>query len=472
MSGNSSKRPNFKENVDHMVDRAINIINLDSGIAQAIKACSSVLQVKFPVRFHDRTEVFTGWRAVHSVHKLPAKGGLRFSEDVEQTEIEAMAALMTYKCAIVDIPFGGSKGGLCVNPKKYDRYEMELITRKFAVELAKKGFLSPSTNVPAPDVGTGPREMSWIMDSYKNLFPDDINHLGCVTGKPVQYGGVEGRIESTGIGAQQALREFFRHPKEKKLARIDGDIEGKKVVIQGLGKVGFHVAKALQNEDKAKIIAIAEHDGCLFNTNGLNVENVRAYKEEKGIVKGFPDATYHEDLDAFLAIESDILIPAATQSVITIENADKIKTKLIAEAANGPVTYRADNLLKKKGIIVLPDIYLNAGGVTVSYFEWIKNLSHISYGRMTRRYEENRGQHIMEAIKSTSGKDIPDWISSAILSGTEEREIVFSGLDDTMRTAFQKIVETKESYKVDDYRTAAYIIAVKKLADTLLDIGV
>ena len=318
MSGNSSKRPNFKENVDHMVDRAINIINLDSGIAQAIKACSSVLQVKFPVRFHDRTEVFTGWRAVHSVHKLPAKGGLRFSEDVEQTEIEAMAALMTYKCAIVDIPFGGSKGGLCVNPKKYDRYEMELITRKFAVELAKKGFLSPSTNVPAPDVGTGPREMSWIMDSYKNLFPDDINHLGCVTGKPVQYGGVEGRIESTGIGVQQALREFFRHPKEKKLAGVDGDIEGKKVVIQGLGKVGFHVAKALQNEDKAKIIAIAEHDGCLFNKNGLNVENVRAYKEEKGVVKGFPDATFHEDLDAFLSIESDILIPAATQSVITI----------------------------------------------------------------------------------------------------------------------------------------------------------
>ena len=296
--------------------------------------------------------------------------------------------------------------------------------------------------------------------------------LGCVTGKPVQYGGVEGRIESTGIGVQQALREFFRHPKEKKLAGVDGDIEGKKVVIQGLGKVGFHVAKALQNEDKAKIIAIAEHDGCLFNKNGLNVENVRAYKEEKGVVKGFPDATFHEDLNAFLSIESDILIPAATQSVITIENVDKIKTKLIAEAANGPVTYRADNLLKKKGIIVLPDIYLNAGGVTVSYFEWIKNLSHISYGRMTRRYEENRGRHIMEAIKSTSGKDIPDWISSAILSGTEEREIVFSGLDDTMRTAFKKIVETKASYKADDYRTAAYIIAVKKLADTLLDIGV
>jgi len=463
----------FRQSVDHMVDRAVQIMNLDPNVANAIKACASVLQVTFPVLIKDKIEMFTGWRAVHSIHRLPSKGGIRFATSVDQMEVEALASLMTYKCAIVDVPFGGSKGGLFINPHNYTRDEMQRITRRFARELAEKGFLSPATNVPAPDMGTGQREMAWIADTYKHLNPDDINHIACVTGKPVAHGGIRGRTEATGRGIQYALKEFFRHPAEVKAAGFNGSLAGKTVVIQGLGNVGFHAAKFLSEEDDVKIIAIIEHDGVIVNENGIQVQQAYFHKNETGSIKGFAGTTFSPDGAKGLELECDILIPAALEGVINETNANNIKAKLIAEAANGPVTFEADQILQKKGIAILPDAYMNAGGVIVSYFEWIRNLTHIRFGRLERRFDEARGQHIVSALEAMSNAPVPDWIQKELIRGADEFDLVRSGLDDSMRLAMQEIIETyNREDGIDDYRTAAYVIALSKLSRTYLDVGV
>jgi glutamate dehydrogenase (NAD(P)+) len=463
----------FRQSVDHMVDKAIKVVGLDEGIARAIKGCKAVLKVEFPVEIKGKTQVISGWRAVHSIHRLPAKGGIRYAPVVEQNEVEALAALMTYKCAIVDVPFGGSKGGLRIDPLKYDRGEMEKITRRFARELATHGFLSPATNVPAPDMGTGQREMAWIADTYKHLYPEDINYIACVTGKPVQSGGVRGRIEATGRGVQYALREFFRHPEDVKEAGLAGGLGGKSIIVQGLGNVGYHAAKFLSEEDGARIIAIIERDGAIINSAGLAVDEVRHHLIEKGGVKGFPGAEFVEDGAEALKTECDILIPAAMEGVINETNAPEIKARLIAEAANGPVTFEADQILRERGVVMLPDAFMNAGGVVVSYFEWVRNLSHIRFGRMARRAEEVRGHHIIKALEETTGKAMPEWVLKELCRGADELDLVRSGLDDTMRSAYEQIREVKMSDpKVGDYRTAAYTIAIKKISHSYLDIGV
>src|SRR3990172_5425995 len=213
------KSLSFSQCVNLMADRAFQVLNMDPGVATAIKSCDSIIQVNFPVNIRGRIEVFTGWRATHSTHRLPAKGGIRYATMVDQDEVEALAALMTYKCAIVDVPFGGSKGGLAIDPSRYSREEMQLITRRFARELIEKGFLSPATNVPAPDMGTGEREMAWIADTYKQLHPEDINYSACVTGNPLVRGGVRGRMEATGRGVVYVIREFFRHPRDVSAAK-------------------------------------------------------------------------------------------------------------------------------------------------------------------------------------------------------------------------------------------------------------
>ncbi|MDH3378039.1 MAG: Glu/Leu/Phe/Val dehydrogenase [Gammaproteobacteria bacterium] len=468
-----NKEPSFRQSVDLMVGRAMDAIGLDTGTANAIKSCSSVLQVKFPVRIQGKVEVFTGWRAVHSTHRLPAKGGIRYVPYADQDEVEALAALMTYKCAIVDVPFGGSKGALLIDPRQYSRDEIQLITRRFTLELTRKGFLSPSTNVPAPDVGTGQREMAWIADTYKHLNPEDINYAACVTGKPVHHGGIRGRVEATGRGVQFALREFFRHPDDVKKAGLSGNLEGKRVVVQGLGNVGYHAAKFLSEEDGAVICAVIEHDGALINENGFDVEAVYRYIVEHKTVKGFSNARLEENGAAVLEMECDILIPAAVESQISLQNAERIKTKLIAEAANGPVTFGADEILNKRGVVMLPDAYVNAGGVTVSYFEWIRNLSHIRFGRMQRRRDELRGHQYVALIEEVTGTAIAEPLKDAITKGTDEVDLVRSGLDDTMRLAYQEIRTVLESEPaVKDLRTAAYVVAIRKIARSYLDIGV
>lgn len=465
--------PSFRESVDLMVDKAMAAMKLEAGTAQAIKACNAVLQVRFPVKIRGKIEVFTGWRATHSTHRLPSKGGLRYAPYVNQDEVEALAALMTYKCAIVDVPFGGSKGALIIDPTLYDRDEMEMITRRFTLELVRKGFLSPATNVPAPDMGTGQREMAWIADTYKHLHPEDINYIACVTGKPVQHGGIQGRVEATGRGVQYALCEFFRHPEDVRSANMQGYLDGKTCIVQGLGNVGYHAAKFLSEEDGVKITAVIERDGALVCDDGINIEDVFQHIIEHGTIKNFPSANFEEDGNAVLEKACDILIPAALESQITLENADRIKAKLIIEAANGPITFGADDILNKKGIIIIPDAYANAGGVTVSYFEWIRNISHIRFGRMQKRHDELRGQQMAAMLEEVTGSKISDTLRGSVTRGADELDLVRSGLDDTMRMSYQQIRNTLENTEnVHDLRTASYVAAISKIAGSYVDVGV
>ena len=362
---------------------------------------------------------------------------------------------------------------MCIDPKDYTEEELEKITRRFAEELIKKGYISPSLNVPAPDMGTSTREMGWIADTYKHFFPNDVNALACVTGKPVTQGGIPGRVEATGRGVQYALREFFRHPDDVNRAGLTGKLEGKRIIVQGLGNVGYHAAKFLSEEDGAKIVAIIERDGAILSENGLNIESVKNYIRERGGIEGFPGAKYIKDGLSVLEADCDILIPAAMEEQITSENAPRIKALLIAEAANGPITYTADEILRSRGKTIIPDIYINAGGVTVSYFEWIKNISHIRFGRMERRLDEARALNIVEAIEKTSGKPIPTNLRKQILHGAEELDLVRSGLDDTMRLAYAEIHNIMNSRKdVLDLRTAAFLVAIEKIARTHIEMGV
>ncbi len=468
------KEMSFLESVNLTFDMALTTLDIPEGMGQYIKNVNNVYQVRFPVKINGGIETFIGWRAVHSDHKLPAKGGIRFSQMVNQDEVEALAALMSYKCALVDVPFGGSKGGLLIDPKQYDRDAMEKITRRFAFELIQKDYIGSGINVPAPDMGTGQREMSWIVSTYMAHRPNDINHLACVTGKPVSAGGIQGRVEATGRGVVFGIREFFRYPEDVKLAKMEGNsIEGKEVIIQGLGNVGYYTAKILDEEDGAKITGILEWDGAVYDKNGLNVEEVFQYKiENGGGIKGYPKGKFTENSAQLLEEECDILIPAAIEGVINQSNAGRIRAKLIAEAANGPVTFKAETILNEMGVVIIPDVYLNAGGVTVSYFEWIKNLSHIRFGRMNKRYEENQNNLLIKAIEQ-SGTKVPQELIAQIGQGPAEIDLVRSGLDDTMRSAFQRIRERFWSNeKVGSYRIAAMAISIEKIYNSYRLMGI
>ncbi|MGM0594304.1 MAG: Glu/Leu/Phe/Val family dehydrogenase [Pseudomonadota bacterium] len=462
----------FLEGVDRMVDQATLTAGLDPNTARVIKATSAVIQVRFAVRIRNGVEVFTGWWSVHSTHRLPAKGGLRFAPYVSQEETEALSALMSYKCALADIPFGGGKGGLMINPKLYSTEEMREITRHFAQELARRGFLDPATNVPAPDMGTSAREMTWIADTYKALFPEDVNQDACVTGKPLNRGGIPGRTEATGKGVQYALQEFFRHPDEMDKAGLSDGLAGKRVVVQGLGNVGYHAAKFLADEDEVKVVAVIERDGVVYNEEGLNIHDVRQCMVEQGGLRQFSGGRFSENRDEALEMECDILIPAAMESQIHADNAMRIQAKLIVEAANGPVTYEADEILRRRGVVMLPDVWVNAGGVTVSYFEWTRNLSHMRFGRLQRRFDELRGNSYLKALESLTGQEVPARLRAQFVHGASELDLVRSGLDDTMRSAFADIRDTiKHEPAIEDYRTAAYVIAIRKLAQSYYDLG-
>lgn len=462
----------FREGVNLMFDKAVSFLELPPGLALLMKSCRSVYKVSFPVQFKDGYRVFHGWRAVHSEHRMPVKGGIRYAPNVTQEEVEALAALMTYKCALVNVPFGGSKGGLCINPKEFNEEQLERITRRFATELIKKGYISPSLNVPAPDMGTGPREMAWMADTYRNLYPQDINAVACVTGKPITQGGIPGRNEATGRGVQYGLQEFFRHAEDVARAGLHGTLEGKRMIVQGIGNVGYHAAKFLSEEDGVKITAIIERDGAIIDEKGLSVEAVIAHKKSTGTILNFPGAKTVTDGLKVLEMDCDILLPAALENQITSANAARIKAKIVAEAANGPVTYEADQILNEKGITVIPDFYLNAGGVTVSYFEWIKNISHIRFGRMDRRFHESRGLAVVDAIEAATSKTVPDKVRKEIFHGADELELVRSGLDDTMRMAYQEIRDARNRFKaVKDLRTAAFIVSVEKIVRTHSEMG-
>ncbi|MQY42660.1 glutamate dehydrogenase [Epibacterium sp. SM1969] len=464
------KEPSFRESVDLMFNRAVALMDLAPGLEQKIRVCNATYTVRFGVRLRGEIRTFTGYRSVHSEHMEPVKGGIRYALGVNQDEVEALAALMTYKCALVEAPFGGSKGGLCIDPREYEEHELELITRRFAYELAKRDMINPAQNVPAPDMGTGEREMAWIADQYQRMNTTDINGRACVTGKPLNAGGISGRVEATGRGVQYALREFFRHPKDVAAANLSGKLDGKRVIVQGLGNVGYHAAKFLSDEDGSIITGIIERDGGLFSADGLDVEAVHNWIVNHGGVKGYPEGQYVEDGAVLLEEECDILIPAALEGVINLSNAERVKAPLIIEAANGPVTAGADEVLRKKGCVIIPDMYANAGGVTVSYFEWVKNLSHIRFGRMQRRQEEARHQLVVDELENLSAAMGTTWsldgtFKEKYLRGADELELVRSGLDDTMRIAYQAMSNTWHARDdVDDLRTAAYIVSIDKVA--------
>lgn len=462
--------PSFRDSVDRMFSHAAQLMDLGPGLEEKIRVCNSTYVVRFGVRLRGEIHTFTGYRSVHSEHHEPVKGGIRYAPNVDQDEVEALAALMSYKCALVDLPFGGAKGGLTIDPRAWDEDELEKITRRFTYELSRRRLISPSQNVPAPDMGTSEREMAWMADAYKRLHPEDINAKACVTGKPLALGGIAGRVEATGRGVQYAVREVFRTPEVLTRAGLNGSLEGQRIVVQGLGNVGFHAAQFLSTEDGARIVAVAERDGAVLNENGLDIAELREWLRTHGGVKDFPGGTFMPDSAAALELDCDILIPAAMEAVIHTGNAAAIRARVIIEAANGPITAEADESLRNRGVVIVPDLYANAGGVTVSYFEWVKNLHQIRFGRLERRREEARHRLLIEELERLSadrnlGWTLSEGFKQKYLRGADELELVRSGLDDTMRGAFQQMVELQHADpRVPDLRIAAYMVAIRRIA--------
>lgn len=456
----------FLDSVNLMFDRAAERLSLPEDVAAAIRNCNATYEVQFNVRLRGKLHSFRGYRSVHSDHMEPAKGGIRYSMGVHKDEVEALAALMTYKCALVEAPFGGSKGGLIIDPSQWNEDELEKITRRFAYELIKRDLINPSQNVPAPDMGTGQREMAWIADEYRRMNSSDINARACVTGKPLNAGGIAGRTEATGRGVQYGLREFFRHKDDVTNARLDGDLEDKRVVVQGLGNVGYHAAKFLRDEDGSRIIAIIERDGVIFNEKGIDVEALKQHMAEQSPLQNFSGGVFHANCSAALELDCDILIPAACEGVITQENASRIKAPLIIEAANGPISVDADDTLIERGHTIIPDLYANAGGVTVSYFEWVKNLSRIRFGRLQRRQEEARNKALLDHLERLAPNTSQGSNDLNLLDGAQEIDLVRSGLDDTMRAAYNAMREVKLADDgCRDLRTAAYMVAAKRISE-------
>jgi glutamate dehydrogenase (NAD(P)+) len=468
-----NKEYSFFQSVERSFDKASQYTKWEAGILEQIKACNSVYSMRFPVKMDDgRIEVIEAYRVQHSQHKSPCKGGIRFSMAVNQDEVMALAALMTYKCAIVNVPFGGAKGGIKISPRSLSPYELEKITRRYTSELVKKNFIGPGIDVPAPDYGTGEREMAWIVDTYQSLKPGEIDAAGCVTGKPISLGGVRGRKEATGLGVFYGVREVCLMPDVMAKAGLTVGIENKNVIVQGLGNVGYYTAKFFR-EHGAKVIAIAEYEGAIYSKDGLNEEAVFQHRKATGSILNFPGATNIEKSGDALEMECDILIPAALENVIDANNAPRIKTKIIGEAANGPLTPEADDIFSKRGILVIPDMYLNAGGVTVSYFEWLKNLSHVRYGRLEKRFTENANINILNQIEELTGKKVTQAEKQIIAHGPDEIDLVHSGLEETMINATREIMDIwKANPSIPDMRTAAYVCAIDKVGTSYAELGI
>ena len=468
-----SNHISFFKSVEDYVDKAASFTDIPRGLIEQIKACNLVLQIRFPVQIGNDYEVIEAYRVQHSHHRLPTKGGIRYAESVDQDEVMALAALMTYKCALVDVPFGGAKGGIRINPGKYTVDQLQNITRRYTAELVKKNFIGPGIDVPAPDYGTGPREMAWILDTYQALRHGEVDSIACVTGKPVTQNGIRGRAEATGRGVFYGLRECISHEEDMQKIGLTKGIAGKTMVVQGLGNVGSNTALISQKEGGVKIIGISEREGSIFDANGIDVEQLLAYRKEHGTIVGYPGSTHIGGPLAALELECDILVPAALENQITTENADRIKAKIIAEADNGPVTADADAILRKKGVMILPDFYINAGGVTVSYFEWLKNLSHHRFGRLENRFQHNAFGRLLDKVVELTGREVSERDREILTRGGNEVELVNSGLEDTMITAYQQMRETmKQHPEIPDIRTAAFVCSLKKIASDYISMGI
>jgi glutamate dehydrogenase (NAD(P)+) len=462
----------FFETVNVYFEKAAALTDYPRGLLDQIKVCDSVYAFKFPIRRGDGYEVISGWRAQHSHHRVPVKGGIRYAPAVDEDEIMALAALMTYKCAIVDVPFGGAKGGVKIDTKQYTVQELEQITRRYTAELIKKNFIGAGIDVPAPDYGTGPREMAWIYDTYSAFYPGAIDAMACVTGKPVTQGGVRGRVEATGRGVYFGLREACGIPEDMKALGLSTGLDGKTVVVQGLGNVGYHTAKFCQ-EAGCLIVALSEREGAIYRAEGLDVDAVVKHQKTTGSILNFPGAQNIMPTNRALELACDILIPAALENQLTAENAPRVKAKIVAEAANGPTTAEAEKILLDRGVFIIPDLYLNAGGVTVSYFEWIKNLSHVRFGRVGKRFEEASFERLLGAVEKATGRVFSEDVRRTIVRGADEIDLVNSGLEETMISAYHPIRELwRSDTRIHDLRTAAFLSALRKVATTYLELGI
>jgi glutamate dehydrogenase (NAD(P)+) len=460
----------FLSNVDAMLEAAAVHVPMQDGLLEKIRICNETYVTRFGVRLRNRMYTFEGWRCVHANTPTPAKGGIRYAPDVDQQEVEALAALMSYKCALMGLPFGGSKGALRIDPSQWSPQELERITRRFAQELIRQNFLSPAQNVPAPDVGTSEREMVWIADEYWRHRPNDINAEACVTGKPLAAGGIEGRTEATGRGVQYAIRELFASLRDISKTGLDGALGGRTVVVQGFGNVGYHAARFL-SEDGCKIIAVVEHNGASVNQEGLAIEDLAKHFRSTGSFHGFAGGEFVADGSALLGMDCDILIPAARESVINAANVDTIKARVIVEAANGPVTFEADRRLRERGVIVIPDLFANAGGVTVSYFEWVKNITHMPFGLMERGHRQREGVMLSSALDRLIGKALPTDLVDQF--GALEIDLVRSGLESKMRAVYAQMSHLwNEVDEIADLRTAAYVIALNKMKSIYETLGI
>ena len=462
----------FLDSVNAYFDKAANTLDLPKGLLDQIRVCNSVYYMQFPVRIKGGIQVVQAWRAEHSHHKLPTKGGIRYALSVDQEEVQALAALMTYKCAVVDVPFGGAKGGIRIDTKHYTAEELERITRRYTVELIKKNFIGPSVDVPAPDYGTGPREMAWIADTYQAFAKDEINSLACVTGKPVGQGGVRGRTAATGRGLYFAVREAVNDARLMKKMKMTTGLSDKRVIVQGFGNVGYHAAKFL-SEAGASVIGIIEWDGAVVNPKGIDIEALNTHRLKKGSITGFAGGKTIKDGKGVLEYDCEILVPAALESQITKSNASRIKAKIIAEGANGPITSEAEPILLKKGILIMPDMFVNAGGVVVSYFEWLKNISHVRFGRMDKRFEEGTNTRMVETVERLTGKSLTVVERNMVARGADEEDLVNSGLEDTMISSYHTVIEQYfGNPKVKDMRTAAFVSSIEKIAQSYLSLGI
>ncbi len=472
---NPTAKLSFSEQVNRMFDQAAAYASLDPGLLAQIRNCNSIYHVSFPViRDNGKIEVLQAYRAEHSHHKLPTKGGIRYAANVTADEITALAALMTYKCAIVDVPFGGAKGGIAINSRDYSVRELERITRRYTYELSQKNFIGPGFDVPAPDYGTGAREMAWILDTYMTMTDSPLDALACVTGKPVGQGGVRGREEATGRGVFYGIREACDVASDMARLGLTRGLEGKTAVIQGLGNVGYHVARFLQQAGTL-LVGLAEYEGAIANPKGLNLEAVLTHRRETGSILGFPGATNLEPSNRALELACDILVPAALEHQIHRRNVDQIRAKIVAEAANGPTTVEADHALNDRGVIILPDVFLNAGGVTVSYFEWLRNLSHVRHGRMSRRFEQHSAARILRAVETLTGQkysqDKMDGAVHGVAFGASEADLVNSGLEDTMVGAFHEVRAHSRTHGID-LRTGAFLSAIAKIGQGYESMGI
>ena len=468
----SSQRRSFLDNVSLYFDQAAMFTDQPTGLLDQIKQCNSIYCFHFPLRTERGYEVITGWRAEHSHHKLPVKGGIRYSEDANEDEVIALAALMTYKCAVVDVPFGGAKGAIKINPKNYTTAQLEQITRRYTAELVKKNFIGPGLDVPAPDYGTGQREMAWVADTYAAFHPGEIDALACVTGKSVSQGGVRGRLEATGRGVFLGLREACSHEDDMKRLGLSKGLEGKRIVIQGLGNVGYHTAQFCRTGG-CSIIGLAEYEGAIYAPQGLDLEALMSHRKETGSILDFPGASNLARREDALELECDILIPAALENQITEDNAARVQAKIVAEAANGPVTVAAEEILTEKSVMVIPDIYLNAGGVTVSYFEWLKNLSHVRFGRMGKRFEQRASEDLLKVVEDATGKHLSHEQRKVVARGADEIDLVNSGLKETMAIAYDQIREVlKKNPRIATLRTAAFVSAINKIATSYAELGI